>query len=109
MRWRRATAETNCDGAVAAALVLGGWQSSWAGARLVFAEELEKIYRFVVIRPFLLYLLVARIIRLVLFSNSACFYYASLNSACLIFDIWLFSHIGYSATYSAFFLFHLNV
>ncbi len=94
---------------MAAALVLGGWRSLWAGARLVFAEELEKIYRFVVIWPFLLYLLVARIIRLVSFSNSACFYYASLNSARLVFDIRLFSHIGYSATYSAFFLLHLNV
>jgi hypothetical protein len=38
-----ATAETSCDGAVAAALVPGVGQSSWAGARLVFAEELETI------------------------------------------------------------------
>ncbi len=37
-----ATAETSCDGAVAAALVLSGGRSSWTGARLVFAEELEK-------------------------------------------------------------------
>ncbi len=37
-----ATAETSCNGAVAAALVLGGGRSLWTGARLVFAEELEK-------------------------------------------------------------------
>jgi hypothetical protein len=38
-----ATAETSCDGVVTAALVLGGGRSLWAGARLVFAKELEKI------------------------------------------------------------------
>jgi hypothetical protein len=32
---------------VAAALVLSGGWSSWAGVGLVFAEELEKNYRFV--------------------------------------------------------------
>ncbi len=37
-----ATAETSCDGAVAAALVPGVGRSLWTGAELVFAEELEK-------------------------------------------------------------------
>ncbi len=37
-----ATAETSCDRAVAAALVLSVGQSLWTGAELVFAEELEK-------------------------------------------------------------------
>ncbi len=37
-------AEKSCDGAVAAALVPSGGRSSWAGVRLLFTEELEKIY-----------------------------------------------------------------
>ncbi len=37
-----ATAESCCDGAVAAALVLCGREALWAGAESVFAEELDQ-------------------------------------------------------------------
>ncbi len=37
-----ATAESCCDGAVAAALLLCGRAALWAGAESVFAEELDQ-------------------------------------------------------------------
>ncbi len=63
-----ATAETSCDGAVAAALVLGGWRSSWAGVELVFAEELELFCRIVFFVIRLVFVFVYVSIRLVSYS-----------------------------------------
>ncbi len=80
-----ATAESCCDGAVAAALFLCSRTALWAGAESVFAEELDQnLY---------LCLLVTQLVSFI----SYVFRYR------FIFGLF---HILYSATYSAFFISH---